>query len=144
MLRGSAFAGQDIGAGFREVSKRGLAAGAWEPRPLWTGAFVLIVVTTILNSAAGIMLIAAGAMVVTALVITNLRASYRVVLPEEKKAIRWLWLGFMTAAILFAAGAAPLLFMDSVAATVTALVLLTLGPAAAMICMAMAVTRAAR
>ena len=139
MMRGAGLAGMDIGAGFRRISKTLLASGAFKPVPLWTTAIMLIVITTILDRSARIILFATAASLVLALVITNLRASYNVVAPEEKARMRWLALGFLAAAGLFVLASVPLLFMDNPVTTVSALVLIMIAPAVIMICMAMAV-----
>jgi len=97
------------------------------------------VITTILDRSARIILFATAASLVLALVITNLRASYNVVAPEEKARMRWLALGFLAAAGLFVLASVPLLFMDNPVTTVSALVLIMIAPAVIMICMAMAV-----
>jgi hypothetical protein len=139
MMRGAGFAGLDIGLGFRRISKRLLAAGAYRPLPVWTTAIALIALTTLLARGARIVLFGIVASAVAALVITNLRASYNVVAPAEKARMRWLMLGFAVAGSLFLVASVPLLFIDEPVATVPALVLLMVAPAVIMIAMAMAV-----
>ena len=139
MMRGAGVAGTDVGAVFRGISKRLLAAGAFKPVPLWAAAIALIVATTVLGRTARITLFAVVASVVTALAITNLRASYNVVEPREKERMRWLTLGFLGAAALFLVASLPVLLVDNQIATVPALVLLMIAPAVVMICMAMSV-----
>ena len=139
MMRGAGVAGMDIGAGFRRISKTLLASGAFKPIPLWATAILLIVLTTVLDDTARLIVFATAASLVFALVITNLRASYNVVAPEEKARMRWLALGFLAAGALFVLASVPLLFIDNPVTTVSALVLIMIAPAVIMICMAMAV-----
>ncbi|HEX6065839.1 MAG TPA: hypothetical protein VFZ04_16520 [Longimicrobiales bacterium] len=139
IMRGAGLAGMDIGAGFRRIAKTLLASGAFRPLPLWTTAIVLIVITTVLDRTARIILFATAASLVLALVITNLRASYNVVAPQERARMRWLVLGFLAAGALFVLASVPLLFMENPVTTVSALVLIMIAPAVIMICMAMAV-----
>ncbi len=139
MMRGAGVAGLDIGAGLRSICKRALRAGAFRPIPIWLTAAALIVVTTVLTPGLRIALFAIAASTVTALVITNLRASYRVVEEKEKLRVRWLVLGFAIAAAFFVLASLPLLISERPVVTVPALVLLMLAPAAIMVCMALAV-----
>lgn len=139
MMRGAGMAGTDIGAVFRAISKRLLAAGAFKPIPLWTAAVALIVVTTLLDRTGRIVLFATTASLVSALAITNLRASYSVVAPKEKERMRWLTLGFLTAAALFLVASLPVLVVNDPIAAVPALVLLMIAPGVAMVGLAMAV-----
>lgn len=139
MMRGAGVAGLDIGAGFRVVAKKTLKLGALRPLPLWSAAVLLIVITTLLTRNARIVLFAIAASLVTALAITNLRASYNVVTETEKKRMRWLMLGFAIGAALFVVAALPLLFFDDPIANIPALVLLMVAPAVIMVCMAMGV-----
>lgn len=139
MLRGSGVAGFDIGAGLRSVCKHALQAGAFRPVPIWLAAGALIVITTVLTPELRIALFAIAASTVTALVITNLRASYRVVEEREKLRVRWLVLGFGIAGAFFVVASLPLLISEHPLVTVPALVLLMLAPAAIMVCGALAV-----
>ena len=139
MMRGSSVAGLDIGLVLRRISKRLLAMGAFRPLPVWSAAIALIVVTTVIGRGGRIALFGIAASLVAALVITNLRASYNVVTPEEKARMRWLMLGCLTALSLFLVASVPVLFLDDPVATVPALALLTIAPAAIMVSMAVAV-----
>lgn len=139
MLRGAGIAGWDIGAGFRAVAKRTLAIGALRPLPLWTAAVLLIVITTLLPDNARAVLFAVAASFVTAMAITNLRASYNIISEAEKKRMRWLMLGFAAGGALFVIAALPMLFFDDPIANIPALVLLMVAPAVIVVCMAMGV-----
>jgi hypothetical protein len=139
MLRGAGIAGLDIGAAFRGVAKKGLTLGAFRPVPLWLTALVLVAVTSLTTSTTRIVLFVVAASLVGALAITNLRASYSVVVETEKRRMRWLILGFAAGAAIFMIAALPLLFFDNTVANVPALVLLMVAPAVIMICMAVAV-----
>jgi hypothetical protein len=139
MLRGAGVAGLDIGAAFRGVAKRALQIGALRPLPLWTSAVLLIVVTTLVGPGARAALFAIAASLVTALAITNLRASYNVIDEAEKKRMRWLMLGFAIGGSLFLIAALPLLFFDDPVANIPALVLLMVAPTIIMVCMALGV-----
>ncbi len=144
MLRDAGIAGLDIGSVFRGLSKRLLAAGLFEALPLSAIALVMVVVTSVVGGRMAALIFALGTMLVGALVITNLRASYRVVEPEEKARIRWIWRGFIAAAALFLIAAVPLLVLNDPVTSTSALILLTLAPAAMMLCMAVAVTTRSR
>lgn len=139
MLRGAGLAGADIGAWFRGLAKRALQIGALRPLPLWSTAVLLIVVTTVLGSGARVALFAIAASLVTALAITNLRASYNVIEEAERRRMRWLMLGFAMGGALFLIAALPLLFFDDPLANIPALILLMVAPTVIMVCMAMGV-----
>jgi hypothetical protein len=138
-LRGAGLAGLDIGAAFRTIAKSGLRAGVFRPLPLWTAALVMTAITTVISDSARLILFATAASLVTALAITNLRASYNVVAETEKARMRWLILGFSIGGALFLIAALPLLFFNNTFATVPALVLLMLAPAIIVVCMALGV-----
>lgn len=139
MMRGAGVAGMDIGAAFRGVAKKGLALGAFRALPLWVTALLLIAVTSVTTSTTRIVLFIVVASVVGALAITNLRASYMVVVEKERRRMRWLVFGFAAGFAIAMIAALPLLFFDNPVANVPALVLLMVAPAVVMICMAVAV-----
>ena len=139
MMRGSGVAGADIGAAFRNVAKKALALGAFKPIPLYTAATVMAAVTTVTSAATRIMLLSIAALLAVALAVTNLRASYNIVVEDERRRARWLLLGFATGGAIFMIASLPLLFFDNTMANVPALMLLMLAPATIMICMAMGV-----
>ena len=139
MMRGSGVAGLDIGAAFRDFAKRGLARGAFKALPLYGAALVMVVVTTFTTSAVRTALLAIAALVAVALAVTNLRASYNIVVESERRGARWLLLGFAAGSAIFLIASVPLLFFDNTMANVPALMLLMLAPATIMICMAMGV-----
>ena len=139
MLRGSGVAGMDIGAAFRDVAKKGLARGVFKTLPLYSAAIVMVIVTTITSSGIRLALLAVAALIAIALAVTNLRASYNIVVEEERRRARWLLLGFAAGAAIFMIAALPLLFFDNTMANVPALMLLMLAPATIMVCMAMGV-----
>jgi hypothetical protein len=138
-LRGAGVAGLDVGAGFRSVAKKLLEMGALRPLPLWSTAVLLVVITTLLDRGARVALFAIAASLVTALAITNLRASYNVIDEAERKRMRWLMLGFALGGSLFLISALPLLFFDDPFASIPALVLLMVAPTVIMVCLAMGV-----
>jgi hypothetical protein len=139
MMRGAGMAGADIGAGFRDVAKKLLAAGAFRPLPLWSAAIVMIAITTFVPPGARTALFAIAALFAVSLAITNLRASYNVTSELERKRMRWLILGFAGGGALFVIAAVPLLFFDDRLANIPALVLLMVAPAVIVIGMAMGV-----
>jgi hypothetical protein len=139
MLRGAGVAGMDIGAAFRIVAQKGLALGAFRAVPVWVTAVLLIAVTNVTTATTRLVLFIVVASLVGALAITNLRASYMMVAEKEKRRMRWLIFGFAAGCAIFMIAALPLLFFDNPIANVPALVLLMVGPAVVMICMAVAV-----
>jgi hypothetical protein len=138
MMRGAGVAGADIGAVFRGLSKKLLATGAYRPLPLLIGTLALIVLTTVLDKTGRLVLLVVAGSIATGIVITNVRAAFNVVVPEQKARMRWPIRGFLAAAGMVVLASLPLLAVDIPAATVPALVIVMVAAAIIMLCIAAA------
>ena len=138
-LRGNAVAGADVGAWFRALSKRALAANAFAPVPVWSSAVVLVAATGALSGIVRILIIAAGLALIVPLAVTNLRAAYNAGGLADRQRMDWLTLAFAAGTAIFVTAAVPLLFFDATLAVIPAVVLLMLAPAVTMVLLAGAV-----
>lgn len=134
MLRGSAVAGSDVGAAFRNVSMALQRKGVYRSTVLAATASGMIVLHLLLGPG---LVIAATAFVI-GIVITNVRASFMTA--EGTDRVRGIWIteGFLLALFMFLIGAAVFVVPRPDARMLGFLVVMLI-PATVMACLALAV-----
>jgi hypothetical protein len=141
MLRGSGVAGTDIGAAFRSLSKRLLAAGAFSTSRLIAFAILMITVhAAMLNGGIpGVLVLVAVAALAVCIAVTNVRAAYMAAEGTDRVRAIWIAEGFVIAVFMFLISTALLALAPATVTRMLAFVLIMLLPAAVMACLTISV-----
>jgi hypothetical protein len=139
MLRGSGVAGLDIGASFRQLSKRLLQSGALSVRGLTAFAIIMIAVHVALQGTAGALALVVIAAIAVCIAVTNVRAAYVAADGTDRVRATWIAEGFVVAVFVFLISTALLALAPATGTRMLAFVLIMLLPAAVMACLTISV-----